>query len=196
MRELRAAVRHRTLRTGIIEFETRTRNIMTVPCTIRDVSATGARLELNSSLWFPKQFTLIWGDGLRKASRVAWRRGRMSGVAFADGAASPDQLAAMMTEEEQARHRRQMGTRIRKARQAREFSEAQLADRIVASAEFVALAENGETTIPLYQLMRLADVLVVSLDWLVAGVTADEAKKMADEAKKTADARSSPLLTA
>src|SRR5262249_4247355 len=76
----RAAVRNRTLRTGIIEFDSgTTSNIISVPCTIRDVSSTGVRLELNSSLWFPKQFTLIFNVGLRKDCRVAWRKGRVMG---------------------------------------------------------------------------------------------------------------------
>src|SRR5215469_10204406 len=87
--EFRAAVRHSTQRIGIIEFDSGKSNIISVPCTIRDVSSTGARLELNSSAWFPNQFTLIWGDGLRKACRVARRRSRLIGVAFADGPASP-----------------------------------------------------------------------------------------------------------
>jgi hypothetical protein len=170
MSEKRAAVRHRALRTGMIEFDTGSRNnIMSVPCTVRDVSAIGVRLELNNSLWFPKHFTLIWGDGFRKACRVAWRKGKRSGVTFADGPSSPDEQAAMMTEEEQARHRKQIGTRVRKAREALEFTEARLADHIIASPAFISAAERGETTIPLYQLMRIADVLMVSLDWLIAG---------------------------
>jgi hypothetical protein len=189
MSEFRAAARHRTLRTGIIEFDTDTRSTVSVPCTIRDVSGTGARLELNSSLWFPKEFTLIWGDGFRKACRVAWRKGRLAGVAFADGAASPEEQSAMMTEEEQARHKQRIGARVRKAREARGYTETQLAELIHASSEFVSLAEKGEASIPLYQLMHIADILLVSLDWLVAGPAPSAGDK-----KKTTDAPPALLI--
>ncbi len=76
MSERRAAVRHHTLRTGIVEFDNGTGSIVSVPCTIRDVSGrTGARLQLNSSLWVAEQFTLVFSSGLRKDCQVAWRRG-------------------------------------------------------------------------------------------------------------------------
>ncbi len=73
-----------------------------MPCTIRDVSGTGARLQLNSSLWVAEQFSLIFSNGLRKDCRVAWRKGRLIGGAFADGYASPDEQAVMMTADEQS----------------------------------------------------------------------------------------------
>ena len=38
-----------------------------------------------------------------------------------------------------------------------------------ADDEFLSLAEKGEADIPLYQLMHIADLLLVSLDRLVAG---------------------------
>lgn len=41
---------------------------------------------------------------------------------------------------------------------------------------FVAAAEQGEADIPLYQLMRIADVLMVGLDGLVAGPVPEEAE--------------------
>ena len=169
MRELRGAVRHRTLRTGIVEFNSGKSNVVSIPCAIRDVSSTGARLELNSSLQLPKRFTLIFSDGLRKTCQVAWRKGRVTGCAFADGPACPDEQAMMFTEVEQARHRQQIGARIRKAREARAYSEAKLEELIGASSGFIALAEKGETEIPLYQLMRIADLLMLNLDRLVAG---------------------------
>jgi DNA-binding XRE family transcriptional regulator len=172
------------LRTGIIEFDTGSRasKIISVPCTIRDVSATGARLELNSSLGFSKQFTLIFNDGLRKACRVAWRKGRLIGSAFADGPASPDEQAIMMTEEEQVRQRQQIGARVKSAREARGYTEAQLAEFIGVSCGFVSLAEKGEADIPLYQLMHIADLLWVSLDRLVAGPTSSGAPGDVDAA--------------
>ena len=182
MSEHRAAVRHHTLRTGIVEFDNGVGSIISVPCTIRNVSSTGARLELNSSLWSPTQFTLIFSGGLRKDCRVAWRKGRLIGGAFVDGSASPDEQAVMMTEEEQSRHRRQIGARVRSARETRGYTEAQLAELIGVPPGFVSLAENGEADIPLYQLMHIADLLLVSLDRLVAGPTPGGSSREADAA--------------
>lgn len=169
MSDHRAATRHHTQRTGIVEFDNGSGSIISVPCTIRDVSATGARLQLNSSAWVPEQFSVIFTSGLRKTCRLAWRRDRLIGSAFADGYASPDEQAAMMTADEQSRHRLGIGARVKAARQMRGYTEAQLAERIGVTPAFVALAEKGETDIPLYQLMHIADLLMVGLDGLVAG---------------------------
>ncbi|SCB35174.1 Helix-turn-helix domain-containing protein [Bradyrhizobium shewense] len=169
MSDHRAAVRHHTLRTGMIEFDNGTGSIVSVPCTIRDVSGTGARVALNSSAWVPEQFSLIFSSGLRKGCRLAWRKERLIGGAFADGYASADEQAAMMTADEQARHRLGIGARVRAARETRGYTEAQLAERLGVTPAFVALVEQGEADIPLYQLMHIADLLMVSLDGLVAG---------------------------
>ncbi|WP_439363194.1 helix-turn-helix domain-containing protein [Bradyrhizobium sp. DASA03005] len=169
MSDHRAAVRHHTLRTGIVEFDNGSGSTVTVPCTIRDVSGTGARLELNASLWVAEQFTLIFRSGLRKGCRVAWRKGRLIGSAFADGYASADEQAVMMTTDEQARHRRGIGARVKATREARGYTTAQLAEHLSVTPAFVASAEQGEADIPLYQLMHIADLLMVGLDRLVAG---------------------------
>ncbi|WBL82119.1 helix-turn-helix domain-containing protein [Bradyrhizobium xenonodulans] len=174
MSDHRAATRHHTLRTGIVEFDNGTGSIISVPCTIRDVSATGARLQLNSSAWVPEQFAVIFTGGLRKACRLAWRRERLIGSAFADGYASQDEQAVMMTADEQSRHRLGIGARVKAARQMRGYTEAQLAERIGVTPAFVTLAEQGEADIPLYQLMHVADLLMVSLDGLVAGPAPEE----------------------
>jgi len=169
MSEHRAAARHQTLRTGIVEFDNGTGSLISVPCTIRDVSGTGARLQLNSSLWVAEQFTLVFSSGLRKDCRVAWRKGRLIGSAFAEGYASPDEQAVMMTADEQSRHRLGIGARVKAARETRGYTALQLAERIGVTPAFLALAESGEADIPLYQLMHIADVLMVGLDGLVAG---------------------------
>ncbi|PPQ16489.1 transcriptional regulator [Bradyrhizobium sp. AC87j1] len=169
MSDHRAAVRHHTLRTGMIEFDNGTGSIVSVPCTIRDVSGTGARVALNSSAWVAEEFTLVFSSGLRKGCRVAWRKERLIGGAFADGYASADEQAAMMTADEQARHRLGIGARVKAARETRGYTEAQLAQRLSVTPAFVALVEQGEADIPLYQLMHIADLLMVSLDGLVAG---------------------------
>ncbi|WP_354220484.1 helix-turn-helix transcriptional regulator [Bradyrhizobium sp. F1.4.3] len=168
MDELRAATRQSTARTGIIAFDG-ARGTVSIPCTICDVSGTGARLKLDWSLSFPKEATLIFADGLRKACRVAWQKRRLLGVAFADGVASPNEQALMMTEEEQLLHRRHIGAQVRGAREARGYTESQIANLLNVSPEFVSRAERGETSIPLHQLTHIADLLLVDLDRLIAG---------------------------
>lgn len=174
MSEHRAAVRHHTLRTGLVEFDNGTGSIVSVPCTIRDVSGTGARLVLNSSAWIAEQFTLIFSSGLRKACRVAWRKERLIGSAFADGYASVDEQAAMMTADEQTRHRLGIGARVKAAREMRGYTQGQLAEHLGVAPAFVVAAEQGEVDIPLYQLMHIADLLMVGLDGLVAGPVPEE----------------------
>ncbi|WP_298243878.1 helix-turn-helix domain-containing protein [uncultured Bradyrhizobium sp.] len=174
MSDHRAAVRHHTLRTGLVEFDNGAGSSVSVPCTIRDVSATGARLQLNSSAWIADAFTLVFANGLRKPCRVAWRKERLIGAAFADGYASPDEQAAMMTADEQARHRLGIGARIRAARESRGYTQGQLAEHLSVTPAFVGQAEQGEVDIPLYQLMHIADLLMVGLDGLVAGPAPEE----------------------
>jgi hypothetical protein len=78
MDERRASPRHRTLKAGTIEFGEET-----LPCTVRNLSATGAGVELNSPLWFPERFVLaVPSEGWRKPCRLIWRNERRIGVAF------------------------------------------------------------------------------------------------------------------
>ena len=168
MSELRAATRQSTARTGIIEFDG-ARGTVNIPCTIADVSGTGARLQLDWSLTLPKEATLVFADGLRKACRVAWQKRRLLGVAFADGVASADEQALMMTEEEQALHRQHIGAQVKGAREARGYTEAQIANLVGVSPEFISRAERGEISFPLHQLTHMADLFLVDLDSLVAG---------------------------
>ncbi|PDT89172.1 transcriptional regulator [Bradyrhizobium sp. Y36] len=174
MNEHRAAIRHETLRTGIVEFDNGAGSTVSVPCTIRDVSGTGARLQLSSSAWVADAFTLVFSNGLRKSCRVAWRKERLIGASFADGYASLTEQAAMMTADEQARHRLGIGARIRAARQTRGYTESQLAERLAVTPAFLGQAEQGEVDIPLYQLMHIAELLMVGLDGLVAGPAPEE----------------------
>ncbi len=54
-----------------------------IPCTVRNISETGAALEINSPMWFPDRFTLgITSDGVHKPCHVVWRREKRIGVAF------------------------------------------------------------------------------------------------------------------
>ena len=179
MSELRAATRQSTARTGIIAFDG-ARGTVSVPCTISDVSGTGARLKLDWSLSFPKEATLIFADGLRKACRVAWQKRRLLGIAFADGVASADEQALMMTEEEQALHRQHIGAQVRSAREARGYTGIEIANLLGVSPEFVSLAESGETSIPLHQLTHIADLLLVDLNKLVAGPASAGLPRLSD----------------
>jgi len=53
------------------------------PCTIRDISKGGARLEMPDTSWMPDQFSLaIHGRGMPVDVRVAWRGDTALGVAF------------------------------------------------------------------------------------------------------------------
>jgi hypothetical protein len=74
----RAAPRHRILKAGSIEF-----NGGVVDCTVRNISDTGAALEVAAPLDVPDAFwLLISGDHTRRYCQVAWRRGKHIGVAF------------------------------------------------------------------------------------------------------------------
>jgi hypothetical protein len=53
------------------------------PCTVRDISTTGAALEFSDLIRVPDNFTLIMpGDGLKLPCKVVWRREYRVGVAF------------------------------------------------------------------------------------------------------------------
>jgi hypothetical protein len=56
---------------------------LTVACTVRDVSATGARLRVGSSVGIPDTFELIIEvDGLEADCQVVWRKADEVGVRF------------------------------------------------------------------------------------------------------------------
>jgi PilZ domain len=80
MNDHRIAPRHRTLKAGTIEFSG-----TKIDCLIRNISATGAALEIRSPLWFPDVFRLVTtSDGNDRLSRVVWRNDRRIGVVFED----------------------------------------------------------------------------------------------------------------
>lgn len=193
MRDIRSAVRQPTRRTGVVEFGSGS-NAFDVPCTIRDVSGTGARLHLNVSVSLPKSVTLVFREGLRKTCRVAWQKRRLTGVAFADGPASLEEQALMMTEEEQALHREQIAARVREARLSRGYTEAQLNILLGGSSDEVSVAEKGETSIPLHRLMRIADLLQVDLDWLVAGSASIASPPLDSDASRVRGTANSALM--
>jgi hypothetical protein len=78
MVETRRAPRHRVLKAGTIDFSGGA-----IDCTVRDLSCTGAAIEVPNQTGIPQKFTLdLPGDGLHLPCRVVWRRGYRIGVAF------------------------------------------------------------------------------------------------------------------
>lgn len=76
----RAAVRLRVLKSGIIAFNGRH---STMPCTVRNISATGVRLRSETVDTIPDTFELfIELDGLEAECAVTWRNGRDVGAKF------------------------------------------------------------------------------------------------------------------
>jgi hypothetical protein len=74
----RAAPRQRVLKSGTIEF-----NGGTIDCVVRNVSPTGAALEVASPLGIPSEFNLlISGNHTKQSCLVMWRRENRIGVAF------------------------------------------------------------------------------------------------------------------
>lgn len=87
MEEQRAKPRRKVLKGGIIEFP----NGGGLSCRVRNVSDTGACLEIESPQGIPnKFFLLIDGDKRGRQARVVWREGRKLGVAYAEAEGAPD----------------------------------------------------------------------------------------------------------
>jgi hypothetical protein len=76
--EKRTEPRNRTFKAGTIEFHGGA-----IDCTLRNVSLTGAVLDVASPLGIPEEFTLrVSADGSRRLCRIVWRREKRIGVAF------------------------------------------------------------------------------------------------------------------
>jgi hypothetical protein len=78
MSEQRRAPRHRVYKAGTIEFSGGA-----IPCLVRNLSTSGAAIEVSTPLWFPDRFTLgIESDGIRRLCHIVWRRETRIGLAF------------------------------------------------------------------------------------------------------------------
>jgi hypothetical protein len=78
MVETRIAPRFRVTKPAKIEYGNNK-----IACTIRDLSTTGAALELSDRSNIPNAFTLVMpDDGLRLPCHVVWRREFRMGIAF------------------------------------------------------------------------------------------------------------------
>ena len=76
MNEHRIASRHRVLKSGKIEF-----GGGAIDCTVRNISGTGAALDVISPVGIPARFMLATNDK-RLPCRVVWRKEKRIGVAF------------------------------------------------------------------------------------------------------------------
>ncbi len=87
--DARVASRRRVLKAGIVASNDRR---LTSTCMVRDVSETGARLKLESTVGIPDTFELIIEiDGLEASCEVMWRSTNEVGVRFLG---APRQVAA------------------------------------------------------------------------------------------------------
>jgi hypothetical protein len=74
----RTASRRRVLKAGSIEF-----GGGEFECTIRNVSETGAALEVTTPLYIPDRFMLlVQSEQSKRACRVVWRKQKRIGVTF------------------------------------------------------------------------------------------------------------------
>jgi hypothetical protein len=78
MENRRRQERHRTLKTGKIIFNHKT---SVVDCTIRNVSDTGACLQVDSVRGIPNAFELLM-DGIQRSCIVKWTSAKRMGVSF------------------------------------------------------------------------------------------------------------------
>jgi hypothetical protein len=78
MDQKRIAARKRVLKSGTIEF-----NGGAIDCIVRNISETGAALDVASPIGIPESFTLVIpSDGQQKSCRVVWRKEARIGVRF------------------------------------------------------------------------------------------------------------------
>lgn len=78
MSESRVAPRRRMFKAGTIEFSGGG-----VDCIVKNLSETGAQLEVISPLYIPDRFTLfISSDQFKRRSHIVWRTAKRIGVAF------------------------------------------------------------------------------------------------------------------
>ena len=76
----RSEARHRVLKSARIAFNGRRSSIN---CTVRNLSETGAGLDVSSSVGIPSEFELIIdADKFARSCRIAWRTDRKLGVEF------------------------------------------------------------------------------------------------------------------
>lgn len=79
MEEQRKSPRHRALKGAAIAFE----RSAAIDCVVRNLSKTGACLEIVSPIGIPNEFTLVIpSDELKQQCQVVWRTAQRIGVSF------------------------------------------------------------------------------------------------------------------
>ena len=79
MNERRTELRRRKLKAGTISFN----RTSAISCTVRNMSETGASLEVASPMGIPDDFTLvIESEKFLRQCHVRWRAANRIGVAF------------------------------------------------------------------------------------------------------------------
>jgi hypothetical protein len=78
MDESRAAPRRRILKAGTIEF-----GGGGIDCTVKNLSETGAALEVVTPLFIPERFTLfVPSDQFKRPCHIVWRKQTRIGIEF------------------------------------------------------------------------------------------------------------------
>lgn len=81
MEERRKTLRHRTLKAGLIRFN----RAASIDCRVRNLSPSGACLEVASQSGIPDDFTLVVAiDHLKQPCHVVWRTATRMGVEFSE----------------------------------------------------------------------------------------------------------------
>ena len=76
----RGSPRQRVLKSGRIVFAN---GAFSVDCSIRNISETGARLQVPLTVSIPDHFTLVDSHGgTRHFAKVVWRKGDLLGIRF------------------------------------------------------------------------------------------------------------------
>lgn len=83
--EQRSATRYGVIKGAFIAFNTGQK---TIPCIVRELSATGARIGVASTAGIPAFFTLKIPDGGDVLCRLIWQSEAELGVAFIDSLVS------------------------------------------------------------------------------------------------------------
>ncbi len=82
MERRKQPIRPRTLKGGRIVFN---KNLSTMDCVIRNLTESGARLEVDAPQRIPDRFVLKYEQGMRQRDcEVRWRKANTMGVAFVD----------------------------------------------------------------------------------------------------------------
>ncbi|MCQ2004994.1 PilZ domain-containing protein [Rhizobium sp. NRK18] len=75
----RSEHRMRSLKAGRIVFN---HEYSTINCTVRNMSAKGAKLLVENAMQLPETFELVFSDDTRHSCEIKWRKLKEVGVSF------------------------------------------------------------------------------------------------------------------